>query len=283
MLFYGIERMPMTTTEVEKKKRNRSPNYPYIPLDAALDKAHAIYRAEKANPAPTPALFKAMGYSGQSGPSLGSIAALKHYGLLEEQESSTIRVLRLTPTALRIIIDQETSPERVAAIKQAALSPRLFAELWQKYGKDSSNETLRVYLMLERKFASEGAALEVIKNYRKTIEFAKLETGDSAPDAGGGDEGAQTDDELITALNQSQKIPIFRPNSANPPIFGQRALPPAPGTRDFTFPLPDGVAILRVPFPMSEEGFDLLAQTLALWKPTLVKKNEKEKDPLEGL
>ena len=40
--------------------------------------------------------------------------------------------------------------------------------------------------------------------------------------------------------------------------------------REFSFPLSAGVAALRVPYPMGEDDFDFLMETLRLWKKKLV-------------
>lgn len=43
--------------------------------------------------------------------------------------------------------------------------------------------------------------------------------------------------------------------------------------REFVFPLPTGTAALRVPFPLTEEDYDLLIKTLRNFKEGLVKKD----------
>ena len=50
---------------------------------------------------------------------------------------------------------------------------------------------------------------------------------------------------------------------------------PTGGVRDFSVPLiSGGIAVLRVPFPMSEDDFKQLNATLKAWKKALVVKTE---------
>lgn len=47
---------------------------------------------------------------------------------------------------------------------------------------------------------------------------------------------------------------------------------PGSGTRDFSIPLISGkIAMLRIPFPMSEADYEQLAETLRAWRKALVK------------
>lgn len=50
--------------------------------------------------------------------------------------------------------------------------------------------------------------------------------------------------------------------------------PPMSVLREFNFPLPTGVATLKLPFPLTEEDFENLITTLNTFKDGLVKKPE---------
>lgn len=45
---------------------------------------------------------------------------------------------------------------------------------------------------------------------------------------------------------------------------------PDPGTREFSFPLIDGVATLRIPYPMGQENYELLKAVLEAAKTALI-------------
>ena len=40
---------------------------------------------------------------------------------------------------------------------------------------------------------------------------------------------------------------------------------------EFTFPLSEGIAALKIPYPMSEDDFDFLIEALRFWKKNLIK------------
>ena len=63
-----------------------------------------------------------------------TVAALHQYGLLEYWRGS--RSVALSDLAISIITNpDQASPERAAAVKGAALKPRIFAELWEECGE----------------------------------------------------------------------------------------------------------------------------------------------------
>src|SRR5438552_17689881 len=97
-----------------KPKRQRSPSYPGIGLEVALERARSLYREEGRNAAPNEAILHHWGYGPKSGPGLVTLAALKRFGLLTGEGSGKSR---LSNFALRIILDErEDSPERAEAI-----------------------------------------------------------------------------------------------------------------------------------------------------------------------
>ena len=254
----------MANAEAAKKTKSRSPNYPGLSLEVAIEKAARIYEAERRNGAAPNLLQKHIGYTAKSGSGMVALAALKHFGLLEACGSDAGRMLKLSALALQITIDtDQNSPERIAAIKKAALTPRLYTELWNQYGKElPSDQNLKTTLVLKKNF-NESTVMDVINKYKSTIEFAKLGPGDVAPSSTG-------------ELDDLSGLEVVAPSSPSPLSWTKPLRLTQEGTKDFTFPLPDGVALLRVPFPMSGESFELLRRTLEVWKDALVKKNEKE-------
>jgi hypothetical protein len=114
------------------------------------------------------------------------------------------RSVQLTDLGLRIVIDQRPdSPEREAAIKQAALLPKIHAELWRKYGTTPpSDANLHHELVYERKF-NENAVQDFIKEYKDTIRFAKLTDSDTIS-GGTEDREQQEEDEAMSAVQPVQ-------------------------------------------------------------------------------
>jgi hypothetical protein len=154
---------------ISKELDMRSPNYPAVGLSEAVALAQAVWGREKRSFAPSEAIVQAWGYSGLSGNARTKIAALRKYGLLEVGGESD---LRLTDLAINILHNPVDSPERLEALRKAALSPDLFSELQQTYSQ-ASNETLRSYLITRKGFSETGAE-SCIEAFRDTQDFASL-------------------------------------------------------------------------------------------------------------
>ena len=176
----------------EKQPKFRSPPFPYIGLGRALFKAEQLYNAVRHHGAAMPTAAKAWETGPKSSATLQSVATLIQYGLLDDEGSGESRKVKLTPLALKIVMDKRPdSAERARAIREAATSPKIFAELYEQYGMaDGIDDALLVHtLTAERVQAgkapfSEELAGDVIRVYRDTISFAGLADSDNASEEG---------------------------------------------------------------------------------------------------
>lgn len=176
-------------------KKQRSPSYPGITLEEAIQRAKAFFKNEGKHEALVPTAMSHWGYSSKSSGGLITVAALKGYGLMGDKGSGNERKVFMTPFGLKIIMDERVvSPDRDAAIKQAALTPKIMAELWAKYGSElPSQDTLRHYLRVDKEY-SDSAVKEVIKIYLSNLNYAKLNSSDVVEMADT-DEGTDSSDE----------------------------------------------------------------------------------------
>lgn len=152
--------------------RERSPNYPAYSLPQAAGFANMFYEKERRSPAPLEAAAKALGSESLSGPARSKLAALRHFGLLESAGPGRVK---LSDRALVLILHRPDDSEFLNAAKEAALEPTLFSELYNQFG-ESSNESLRIYLIKDRGFSEDGAK-RAISTYRETMDFARLTDG----------------------------------------------------------------------------------------------------------
>lgn len=199
-----------------KKKRLRSPPYPYLSLDKAIERARQMHRQADKHQVPLSVLSSVWGYGTKSGGLGQTAAALKHFGLLVDEGSGEKRKFRLTDDAIRIISDPDpTSKKRQDAIKTAALSPKIHLELWDKYGvtgaSGSMDIALKSYLTLDRK--DEGAtaftaraAEELIEEYKETIEYSGLSNMDIIANFNGESQDKERDDTLFGGANVGDAI-----------------------------------------------------------------------------
>ncbi len=166
----------------KRPRQGRSPGFPFIPLQKALERVDAVRIAEGGRPkhfAPIASACKAWGMGLKTGPAIQTVAALGHFGLCEFEGTADARALRPTDLAIRILLDkQPASAERDELIKRAALNPSIHNELWEKW-RDAlpSDHTLETFLILDRGFSETGAR-DLIAEYKSTIAFAKLSQSD---------------------------------------------------------------------------------------------------------
>lgn len=161
-------------TERGKKKR-RSPSYPFIPLETAVQRAEEFYEKNERHGASPGIAVGFWGYSEKSSGGQQTIAALKHYGLMKKEGKNVI----LTERGLDLAIPGST--ERQAAIRAAALEPVAFRDLWEdRKDRLGSREQLEYELVRYKGFNPSSVGV-FIDNYLKTVSFAGLRgTGESS-------------------------------------------------------------------------------------------------------
>lgn len=161
-----------------RKTKERSPVFPFISLEQALERARQFFAAEKRGSAPLLAAADHWKYSPNSSGLLQTVSALKNYGLFSEEGSGTLRKFKLTELALRILLDtRPDDTERLQYMKQAALTPTIAAEIYEKWnGELPSDATLNHFLILELGFAIQSSekTLSIIKKNHELIMSADL-------------------------------------------------------------------------------------------------------------
>ncbi len=157
-------------------KRVRSPAYPALNLEAAIEKAYDLYRAEGRNATALAVALQHWGYSQKSGNGMKALAALKSFGLVEVTGSGESQRIKLSELALRIILDdRENSTERAKAVATAALRPKIHKKLWTLWGAEMpSHSNIRHHLIFDEKF-NENFVDEFIREYKSTIDYAKVD------------------------------------------------------------------------------------------------------------
>lgn len=226
----------------------RSPNYPAISLSEALTLAKKLWDKDKKTIVEPLNAAKTFGYSIMSGPARTKISALRKYGLVLDVEGG----IQISPLAMRILHQHSATEDYQKAVREAALNPELFKEIYDTHN-EASDDTLSSYLVVKRGFTEDGARL-VVKAFRETISLAKLAEPVKVPEEcqadtakGGGNPGQKSNEDREKTVLSNIK----------------------PG--ELPVPIADGM-VARVPYPMSEEDFGLLLDTLKLWKNKLVRK-----------
>jgi len=171
-----------TTANSEKRKRTRSPAFPYINLETAIARAKEFYDEDRRNAANINVALKHWGFKEDSSIGAQTVAAVISFGLLQNEGVGDKRKVRLTQDALRILLDERPdSKERAELIRQAALAPKIHQQLWERWGNNlPSDAQLRHTLLLEWPTPfNENAVDGFIREYRDTISFARLSESDT--------------------------------------------------------------------------------------------------------
>lgn len=237
--------------------KTRSPNYPILNLEEALERVREIYKKQHTHPATREVIAKLIGYSSLNGASGTVISALGKYGLLEGRNDQ----LHVTPLALDLILHRKGDPEYTDALRTAAFLPALFSELRDQYpGRLPSEHSLRATL-IKRGF-NPKAVDDAIRNYRDTIAFVDAETEDANTDFS--DESPPE----VPMQTQPGAREVATTWNAAPPT---PALPSVPNMVPYNLPLgTQGMAVLHVPPQLNEASWRLMMAVLEAMKPGIV-------------
>lgn len=217
----------------------RSPSYPFIDLETALQRARVLFDRERHNAVPSDVAVGHWEYRPSSSDAGRTLAALRAYGLLQGDQE-----VRLTDRALRILRDdRQASPERDELLRQAALLPPLHGKLWSRYRESlPSDQTLRLVLLNDWGF-NENSVDDFIAQLRRTLEYAGVRR-DVAP----------------REERESAAEPALSEAPSPPPLDSAGEVDPA------HFPLLDGNAVqFRVRRKITGEEAGDLRQLFEIW------------------
>lgn len=150
--------------------RPKSPNYPSLPLEEAIEFIRKIYSRSRSNPIDRQAAAKDMGYAGISGRSAQVLGTLAQYDLTERTGKEGLRV---SPTAIDIL-HPDSEANRRSALRAAGFAPPLFSELRQRFSDGvPSDNAIRSYLM--RKGYSDAAITPAVSSFLETCRYLQQE------------------------------------------------------------------------------------------------------------
>lgn len=265
--------MAEQTPVTPPKKKQRSPSYPGIGLEVAIERAQALYGQEQRNFAHIDTAIGHWGYRPKSGAGLVVVAALKKFGLVDEEGGGSTRKVRVSEDARRLILldSDEHRNERVRLLKKLALTPTIHSELWKKYGAAlPSDATLRYELITERGF-TDLAVREFIPQFRATIAYAGLTASDNLVDNETADNARNQDPFEIPPVSQHGTGAAAPPPVQLGAQLSAAATVSGAITRVVNLPLPGGAwAALQVPYPMSEDDWEQMLDVLQVMKRGIV-------------
>lgn len=253
-----------------------------------MERVRTTWDREKKHPVSVEVLVTHWGYTVKSSGGRIAVAALLKFGLLEEQDSSTGRQVLLTERALKAVLGEESQKRQ--AIKEAALTPSMYRELWNRFGPDlPSDESLRNKLLLEYSF-NEAAVSGFIKDYKESVLFAGLKRGETVDTPTDNIDPSEEDEEnpRPTATQTADQVPGPTPTQIpaqhyQPPPQVVSKNPHAEITPDrkvlasYTIPLGQNVAELTFTGEKLEpDDFESLAEYVRLFQKEYERKLKKE-------
>jgi len=247
-------------TESEKAPRGRSPSYPGIALGTAIDRARSAYERLRQHKVPVKSFTDVWGYkSPTTGPATVTFAALKKFGLLEDEGNGDQRVAQLTDLAVAILMKSDPLP----AIQVAALTPPIHAEMWNLYGADvPPAEALQYEFVVQRGFTPNGF-VDFLREYQDTIAFANLGSSVTVEDDQRPDPEERHDDPEERNAGEQRRSQGRRKRND-------------PGADVLTYAVPTGRGDITVEgkFPLTESEWEQFMVVLNAMKPGLVESDE---------
>lgn len=230
----------------KKKPTHRSPAYPALTLQRAVEYAETIYKHDKRTAVPVAVVAGHFKTDIKSSKGLRLISALKQFGLVVEEGSGDDRSVRLSDRALDIVLsDSPKASERISAIREAALAPPIHKKVWEEYSGDlPSDPVIKRYLLRTLNF-NDAYVDGFIKKFRTTLAFAQITGSDII------EEEPEENGEEVGDMDEER--------DRNPRV---KAPQPGAGVRDFPLYTSGPKGVLYVPEKLSRADFELLKKQI---------------------
>lgn len=148
--------------------RVRSPRYPALALDAAIEGALKIYEREGLHPIAPDIAAQDMEFKDASnGAAKGALAALRSFGLLERADGNSLAVTKSVQDYKHVPDESRKRAIVVGWLQQ----PKVFQEFLGRYSAKLPSEAALRYEAIQRGFTEAGAAA-FVENFVKSVDFA---------------------------------------------------------------------------------------------------------------
>lgn len=193
--------------------RQRSPSYPSLPLEQAIEMVGKIHKANRTNVISRETAAKDMGYSGLTGRSMTVLGSLAQYGLLEKAGRGDVKVTRRSVDILHPLKESH----RVEAIVEAAMTPALFRTFHERFPEGVPSENALRSFLVQNDF-NDVAIGPAISAFLETNAFAEKATGSGRPDPSPSEPQESHPSPQFTEEQVMELAPKARPAMAPPPL-----------------------------------------------------------------
>jgi hypothetical protein len=232
-----------------KASLNRSPDYPAFDLERSIELLMKLYEKEQFSYMAYDAAIEHCGYSAKGSTGQRLVAALLHFGLLEEKGTGVDRRVRLSDLGKRIVLGWgDGSDDYYEALRESAMMPQVYRRLWEQWdGAMPSREELQRHLVL-RLYFNPNVVESFMNDFESSLMFAGLM------------------EDPLNSYGTARRNGARHASNGHASYANGRTdevKPEAPQPFDISIPLTNGnQAKLTIPFPMSETDFDLLQRLI---------------------
>ena len=149
--------------------RLRSPNFPGLSLEEAVESAREIFDKSRHAEIPREVVAKDLGYSGLTGRSIIILGALNQFGLVENTSKGNMKVSQLAADILH------GYPEniRLKALYKASRAPNLFRAIFEKFDNHIPSDNAVRSFLIQSGFTNDGAE-KALKTFTETNRFLEV-------------------------------------------------------------------------------------------------------------
>lgn len=252
------------TEEGVQSKRPRSPSFPYLDIDTAVEYSGKLYAAAKSAEVRLADVAAAWGMAPKSGSLARYVSALSQYGLIDTMGANDARRIKISAAGKRILDDQRPGV-REQLRSEAALKPRIIRGLFfgesdmPHWGRERPSDSIaESALKYDLDFGSD-AAKRLLSVYDAALD-AILQDFDIVNEP---DEDEK--EPVETEVGESAiRVEVER-HPASPPEVKAEAAPVEAGLNKIHFRSEDGKTIY-ISAKLDLEGLDLLAKKIEAFK-----------------
>lgn len=173
----------MSDMPATKLQKDRSPSFPFITLQTAVERLVAFERTFGRHETPANKVGRAWKMKDGSSQAFQTLAALKSFGLLDYKGSGPARPMFITEDGRMYLRAQQETIKR-DVLRRAALKPKLIEKFWHVWGADRPIDDICLDDLHFKHNFTQSAAETFLRVYDATISYAGLSDSDS----GAGDE-----------------------------------------------------------------------------------------------
>jgi hypothetical protein len=213
-LIGGVNMTEEPTEKKARKKGKRSPGYPMIGLEEAIQRAMILWEKDQNNNIPVEVAYEHLGFKTTAGYAARVIAALKKFGLISERQDD----IMLTTEAVDLALHGQNDEHYINTVKILALKPNIYEKIYNECnGNLPLDASLRVKLIRDYEFNASSVD-DFIINFRKTLEFAGLTT---KTEEDGNKNDMNIEQQGKTPVGKVPVIPPKKPDIEKPAIVAK--------------------------------------------------------------